>query len=424
MKHPTLFLVAITLCANAALAQQVTLSGGTLYTEWPDDLDTMPCAITIASEPADDKRTPCQIVFVVDASAGIDGAAMRAASNAVAAAAGNCGESDYFGIVAYAQHASVLFPLRPLGPSGRAEATGTIDRQATMESGRNLEIGLIEAAHMFDAIRNLDQSGRIVVVCTNGNPDRGRTDDALIAFADSLAAAADFRIITVGYGRRFDPDILIPLGELTGGSAFQVEEDDPSGISLLGREISKQTTVRGINAEIRLTLPDGCAIAGVHGATQHDGTLSLAALPNGDTARIIFGIFPRPESRREIEAELSFTNPAWNTVESQRTLIDFPIAGGSGALNPLTGPLLTLTGILGDLADRTDEMIAGRRSFAIEFTDTLKEIDNTNLRSGNLLEAILPTLRTLESDIGNTAIDSDIIALRMRYAYLRALYGY
>lgn len=425
---PRLFCIlalSVLLAIPASAQNGITIGGGTLYTEWPADLAAMPCVITIVTEAAQVQRRPSQVVLLIDASTGMEGMPLQMAREAAQSVLGKLADDDLLGLVTFAGVSNIQSAMQPLAAANRQNVTAGFGRIMT-QPGRDLSAGLRSAAGQFALFSRQDAGARLIVLITNGAPDHGLVESGpLLALADSVCSSTGAAITTVGYDRHIDEATLIAIAEHSGGRALFVEEENAGDIpAMVGREISRFTASRGGDARLILRLPEPCRISDVHGARAVGEELLLPPLPDGDTLRIFFDISPMPESRRDIEADLSYADPATNSRQNIHALVDFPLPQGSANLNNETATLLSAYVQRRALSEKGPAIEADRRAVSIALDDTLKALEQESVRYNGRLDAVIVPLRVIQKDLANNTVDTDIMIKRLQYEPLRIIYGF
>ena len=413
-------------CALPLAAQDgISIGGGTLYTEWPTEMPSMPGVITIATDHREIRRRPSQVILLIDASTSMEGTPAQMAREAAESALNNLADEDLLGIVTFAGVANSLTAMEPLAPANRQSVKSAAGRIMT-QPGRDLSSGLREAANQFARFAQKEAGSRLILVITNGVPDRGIVDRAsLLALADSVSLTTGAAISTLGYDRHIDEQTLIGIAEASAGRALFIEEEEAAAIPrVVGREVARCAAVRGTDARLSLRLPEGCIMSQLCGARDLDGQLALPALPDNDTLRIFFELSPMPDSRSEIEVELSWTDPSSNSRQTLRTLLDFPLPQGGSVLNEKTAPLLTAYLQRRTLGDNAEAISGDRRAVAVALDDTLKILEQESIRYNGQLDEVIGPLRLIQKELANNTVDTEVMIKRLQYEHLRILYGY
>lgn len=124
------------------------------------------------------------------------------------------GGHDQVAVVGFNDTAWIQAPLAADGPALAAALGALADRMA---EGTRLDLALSRGAEALEAPERRDENTGVIVLMTDGLPNRvptpdptGSQDDTVRMVADA-AKAADVQIYTIGVGRPDDPN---PIGRI------------------------------------------------------------------------------------------------------------------------------------------------------------------------------------------------------------------
>lgn len=166
--------------------------------------------------------------------------------------------ADYFSLTAFAGWAHTLIPSTP----------GT-ERQRLRQVAQELDyLRLGDETHMADGLAlgfaelqrrgNANHTARLILL-TDGHTLKVKECYEWAA----RAREQGYRLTTMGIGVEFNEDLLIPLADMTGGSAYYIETPDRIP-EVFHRELGAVRRISYRNVELKLRLATGAALRKVY----------------------------------------------------------------------------------------------------------------------------------------------------------------
>jgi Ca-activated chloride channel family protein len=192
-------------------------------------------------------RPPVNVALVLDRSGPMGGEPLAEARKAALRFASFLGASDRLTVIAFDHGVQLLYGP---GPGNSPEAQAAI--RGISEGGQtNLSGGWLEGHRQV--ARELRQGTNRILLLTDGQANVGVTD--LGALKLLAAGAVDGRVSTtcIGFGRRFNEDLLTAMAQAGSGHFWYVEHADQMTGSFEG-EIEGLVSLSAQNVSIEVTL--------------------------------------------------------------------------------------------------------------------------------------------------------------------------
>ncbi len=416
--------------SNAEEVKELTVSGGIMYTSWVESDSSITCGLTIETPVAvAENREPLQIVLVIDVSRPMEGAALHNAKISAQNILNNLNDKDMFGLVSFSSYARVAFNLQPLNANTRQTALNAIDRLKN-EDSRNISEGLIKGAEQFSRFKGQQTAGRYMFLITNGDPDKGVTDQGeILKLAQKFSRTHDMHISTLGYDMYYNEKFLISFAEKTGGRAYFVEEDNVDDIRVaFNPEIERISETFAQDVTLEITIPSGSVIENVYGGALQGQKILVGNIQAGVKQPLFFDIVKRPSRRKDAIVNVDYIKPVKLSSRKIRIYIDIPLGTGEHTYDETYAPMLIEFITLRDLAETIDRVQedrkTARREYATQFKETFKRLkqENVSIQSDYLSE-VLEYFSQIEQDIENSAIEDSLLVKRIKYRFLDLLYG-
>jgi Ca-activated chloride channel family protein len=168
------------------------------------------------------KRPKLNIGIALDRSGSMSGEKMHEAREAAKYCVDQMLPSDIFSTVIFDDHVDVLFTSQPV--TDREMFKRGIDRIHARNSTA-LHEGWVKAG--LEVSEHLDANAiNRVLLITDGQANVGETNPSRIVEQARQVAAKGVSTSTIGIGRDFNEDLLMPMAEAAGGNAWHVQEPD------------------------------------------------------------------------------------------------------------------------------------------------------------------------------------------------------
>jgi len=249
-----------------------------------------------APEPAETRRAPVDVAFVLDRSGSMAGDKLTLAKEAVDVAVGHLGDDDRAALVIYDNQVDTLQPLAPATP--RTKTAIRLALHGVDPGGStNLAGGWLTACGELGRDLPPDQSGgaplrlRRALLLTDGLANVGIVDPVELTTHARELRQRGVSTTTLGVGLDFDEALLSGLAEAGGGN-FQFIARADQLRALFARELQELLTVAAAALALTLTLPGDLTATLVNAfpsERRDDGLLvSLGDLPAGDELSLVF----------------------------------------------------------------------------------------------------------------------------------------
>ena len=169
-------------------------------------------------------RPKLNLSMVLDRSGSMGGTKMREAREAVKYCVDQMLADDRFSTVIFDEHVDVLFESQQMNPANKTLLKSEID---TISSRGSTALHEAWVAGGLQVARHLDNDAiNRVILVTDGQANVGETDPNRIKEQARNLVETGVSTSTVGIGRDFNEDLLMPMAEAGGGNAWHVQESD------------------------------------------------------------------------------------------------------------------------------------------------------------------------------------------------------
>ncbi len=305
MKQLLIFIVLLMLPLSA-----FEMNTDIKYTGWPSSDSTLDAVIEISADSVDAvNRNIIQVMYVIDISEASAGRVRQGLIEGGKKIVNALRDGDRFGIVVYSEYARTLLPMVAIDSVQKITAIDLLERINT-ESGRNLSNAMTDVNREFSLRAGENTDGRFLIVSSLGTMTAGETGDELKRelLSGTSKDSIDYVLYTVGYGNKFDEDLMISAAEDAGGQAFFVPQDRPDSLVSIFEEISDNITSPVIrDIDIYINFPDS-DIEACHFGT--DSVISnpyrVHQLSKGETYRLLLTLKNRPERSASFDVEVEY----------------------------------------------------------------------------------------------------------------------
>ncbi len=169
-------------------------------------------------------RPKLNLAMALDRSGSMDGSKIREAREAVKYCVDQLTSDDRFSTVVFDENVDVLFESQQMNSANKMLLKSEIDT-VTPRGSTALHEGWVSAGLQVARHLGGDTINRVILV-TDGQANVGETEpDRIKAQARDLLETG-VSTSTIGIGRDFNEDLLMPMAEAGGGNAWHVQEPD------------------------------------------------------------------------------------------------------------------------------------------------------------------------------------------------------
>jgi Ca-activated chloride channel homolog len=242
---------------------------------------------------------------------------------------------DRFSLIAFAGRAQCLIPAalgreraRLYRASGELETLNLGDG-TEMANGMALALEQLNPANPSSSPAEIGSAARMILL-TDGHT---RNVSDCYSYARQ-AAQAGVKITTMGVGIEFNEDLLIPLADMTGGSAYYIET--PGQLpDVFRKELGSALHVRYGDVEIKLRLAGGAELRRVYRVLPEMGLFDRGPEMDGSFSLLV-GDFD-PDTPVGLLAELVIPPARPGTYRIGQTMLAWDGAGDTGGADNTGG---------------------------------------------------------------------------------------
>lgn len=280
------------------------------------------------------QRVPTDLMVVLDRSGSMKGRKMRHARAAILELLGRLGPDDRFGLVSYAEGATLEIALAAATPEARRGWRGVVSGIAPagathMVAGLELGLGRIEAR------RDRDRIPRVILI-SDGLANRGDSSLHGLTARAARAARGEYTLSAVGVGLEFNEEVMTAIADAGTGNYYYLES--ASGLAqVFAAEFDAARTTVASALELRIAPASGVRVVEAAGypleatpagvlvrpgalfAGQQRSIWVTLAIPGGRLGAQPLGRFALAYTDRGRRSELSFATTPVVTRVAERS---------------------------------------------------------------------------------------------------------
>lgn len=410
--------------------KELTVTGGLINTSWVESQKSITCGLTIETPSTlITDRHPLQVLLIIDASRKMEGAALQNAKTCAKNIIEKLLDKDKFGVITYSKYARIISPLQPLNPNNRRNAINAINR-IKYDVGRNLSEGLKKGAEEFSRFKGQRSAGHHIMIFTNGEATEGITDlSQLQSLALNLSKEYDLHISTFGYDRFYNEDFLINLAKKTDGRAYFIEEKKMAEMTYpADKEIKRIMETYANDVTLEIIVPSGSEIKNVYGGKLKGEKIIIGKVQSGIKLPVIFNITGRPSRRKDLIINIDYVEPVRLSPRKSHIYLDIPLGSGKPDYDKKFAPELIEFNTYREVVE-TIETIRGKEKgarvkYAEQFKETVRKLEQVCVElHSEYFTGCVEHFWQLQRDIENQAIEDELLTKRIKYNFLKLIYG-
>jgi Ca-activated chloride channel homolog len=206
----------------------------------------------LAEPEAEGKRTPANVLLVIDKSGSMQGERIAQAKEAALMAVERLGERDVLGVVAYSDDAFVLSPAARLR---NTDAVRQDIRRLRADGRTALYAGVSQGIRELTPFVDPYAVNRIILL-SDGLANVGPATPKELEGLGREAAQANITVSTIGLGLGYNEDLMTRLALASDGNHAFVEDPEDL-VDIFNEEFGDVLSAIGSDVEIIIECPDG-----------------------------------------------------------------------------------------------------------------------------------------------------------------------
>ncbi|KAL6464277.1 hypothetical protein MHYP_G00265940 [Metynnis hypsauchen] len=183
--------------------------------------------------PTDIPRIPKNAVFVIDRSGSMSGRKIQQTREALLKILGDLAEDDYFGLITFDDGIEVWNPELLQATKRNLKTAKDFVRQIEANGYTNINAAVLKGVEMINKYPR-EGSASILILLTDGAPNRGESDPTRIQANVKEAIGGKFPLYCLGFGFDVNFDFLEKMALENHGRARRIYEDTDADLQLKG----------------------------------------------------------------------------------------------------------------------------------------------------------------------------------------------
>ena len=219
------------------------------------------------------ERAPIDVVAVIDRSGSMSGQPLASVIDATNLLVRLLGPNDRIAVVTFDDQVDMVMPLAHHDPARAADILSRVHAGGST----NLSGGWLKGLEILSAHGRPEAMKRVIVL-TDGEANAGITDRAALAGLTGAARAQQVTTTMVGFGDRYDEQLLATMADAGGGNDYWCAGPDQA-TKVFADEFTGLASVvaQNISVEIRPTdATDGLLVLNEYPVTDVEGGMQVA----------------------------------------------------------------------------------------------------------------------------------------------------
>ena len=237
--------------------------------------DTVHVLVELEAPPSktDVIRPPLDLVAVIDRSGSMNGQPIEAVKSAIDLLVRLIGPDDRLALISFDDQVDVNLPLE----HHTAETASPHISRIFARGSTNLSGGWLKAVELLSAAR--PEAARKIILLTDGHANVGITDSVQLLALAGAQAQHDISTTTIGYGLKFDEELLGAIADAGQGNAYFAEGPDDAP-RIFGSEFDGLSSIVAQNLSVEIRVNQSVSVVNIlndypTSPAEHGVTISL-----------------------------------------------------------------------------------------------------------------------------------------------------